>query len=69
MEIDRKTAVEIVVSAAAVLFFIGVVFVVGTTYGTNGDISGQGGLAVVGSIVLFVLVMTGVGAWLSRQEF
>jgi len=69
MEIDRELVVEVAVSGAAVLLFVVVVFFIGSTYYTESGISNQGGLALVGSIVLFVLVMSAIGVWLSRQEF
>jgi hypothetical protein len=69
MNIERETVVEAGVSFAAVLVFIAAVVGVGTAFGTDGgNLSGTGGLAVLGAVVLFIAVMTGVGYWLSSQE-
>jgi hypothetical protein len=68
MDIERETVVEAGVSFAAVLVFIAAVAVVGTTFGTDNGLSGTGGLAVLGAVVLFVVVMTLVGYWLSFRE-
>ncbi|WP_336001539.1 DUF7472 family protein [Halorientalis halophila] len=68
MNIERETVVEAGVSLAAVLVFIAALVVVGSTFGTNGDLSGTGGLAVIASVGLFIVVMTAVGYWLSFRE-
>ncbi len=68
MEIERETVVEAAVSFAAVLVFIGAVALVGMQFQTNGGISETGGLAIVGTIVLFVFVMGGVGVWFASKE-
>ncbi|WP_115863139.1 DUF7472 family protein [Halorussus litoreus] len=66
MAIDQDTLREIVVGVGSVGLFVGLLYWVGTTYG-NGGLSETGALAVVGMIVAFVLLMTGVGFWMSRQ--
>lgn len=63
---DRETIVEAAVSTVAVLVFVAAVVVVGTTYG-NDDLSSSGGLAIVATIVGFVLVMLVVGILLDRR--
>ncbi len=68
MDIERETVVEAGVSFVAVLVFIAAVMGVGMTFGTNGDLSGTGGLAVLGAVGLFIVVMTLVGYWLSFRE-
>jgi hypothetical protein len=68
MDIERETVVEASVSFVAVLVFIGAVVAVGSTYRTNGHLSRTGGLAIVGAVVLFILVMTGVGLWFANQQ-
>lgn len=65
MELERETILEIVVSAAAVGIFVALIVAIGATYPT---LAGQGAFALIGSIVLFVLVMAGVGYWLSGQQ-
>jgi anaerobic C4-dicarboxylate transporter len=56
----RKIAVSVVAVAAFVL----IILWIGASFGGNA-LSATGGLALVGSIVLFILVMAGVGVWLS----
>lgn len=53
--------VEIAVSTAAVLLFVGLILVIGAVDGGGATLSARGALALVASIVLFVLVMTGIG--------
>lgn len=63
---DRETIVEAAISTVAVLIFVAAVVVVGTTYG-NDDLTSTGGVAIVVTIVGFVLVMTVVGIVLDRR--
>lgn len=69
MEIEREAVVQVVISAIALLTFIGATIYVATTYSANGGLTPQGGTALVGAIGLFVIVMLGAGIWLERQEF
>jgi len=69
MPIDRETILQVLVSTAAVALFIGAAVVVTETYSTNGNITGQGGIAMVGAIVVFIVAMAGAGLWLERQDF
>ncbi|UPV75426.1 hypothetical protein M0R89_04995 [Halorussus limi] len=64
--VDQETRREILVGAGSVGLFIALLVGVGMTYG-NGGLTQTGALAVVGVIVLFVLLMSGVGIWMSRQ--
>ena len=64
--VDKETRREILVGAGSVGLFIALLVGVGMTYG-NGGLTQTGALAVVGVIVLFVLLMSGVGLWMSRQ--
>jgi hypothetical protein len=68
MEIERETILQAGISFAAVLLFIAATVVIGTTFRTNGNISGTGGLAIIGAIAFFIVLMTGVGFWLAYQE-
>lgn len=65
MDIERETVREIVVSLGAVAFFVVVIVAIGATYWNGTSLSEVGGLALVGSIFLFVIVMTVVGYYLS----
>ncbi|EJN59780.1 hypothetical protein SAMN04487950_3234 [Halogranum rubrum] len=63
MAIEGETLKEIIVSVVAVGFFIALIVAIGAVYGPA--LTGVGGLALVGAIVLFVLVMAVVGFFLS----
>ncbi|WP_224448114.1 DUF7472 family protein [Haloprofundus salilacus] len=65
MELDGETLREIVVSVVAVSLFIVAVVVIGTNYGGS-NLDPTGGLALVASIALFVVLMALVGVFLSR---
>lgn len=69
MEIERETLVQIAISTVAFVTFVAAAVVVSTTYATDGTLSQQGGVALIGAIGLFVVVMLGAGLWLERQEF
>ncbi|WP_101295149.1 DUF7472 family protein [Halegenticoccus soli] len=64
MALEEEALREIVVSVVAVSFFIALILGIGATFGTG--LGQAGGLALVGSIVLFVLVMALVGFFLAR---
>lgn len=64
MDIEGETLREIVVSVVAVGVFVALILLIGATYGKA--LTGAGGLALVGAIALFILVMAGVGFFLSR---
>jgi hypothetical protein len=64
MEIDSEMRRKIAVSVVAVAAFVLIILWIGASFGGNA-LSATGGLALVGSIVLFILVMAGVGVWLS----
>ena len=64
MAIEGETLKEIAVSVVAVGFFIALIIGIGIAYGP--ELTGVGGLALVGAIVLFVIAMAVVGFALSR---
>jgi hypothetical protein len=64
--VDKETRREILTGVGSVGLFIALLAWVGATYG-NGSLTQTGALAVVGVIVLFVLLMTGVGYWMAQQ--
>ena len=66
MEIDAEMRRKIVVSVVAVGIFVGLILGVTTAFNGDGGLGSQGGLYLIGSIVLFVLGMAGVGIWLDR---
>ena len=61
---ERETLVEAVVSSVAVGLFLVVIVAVGLLYPS---LTGPGPLALIGSIVFFVLVMAAAGYWLAGQ--
>lgn len=69
MPLDRETVTQIVLSFVAVLLLIAGSVFVSTNYGTNGNLTQQGGVALVATIGLFVVVMLAAGLYLERREF
>jgi hypothetical protein len=67
MEIDREMLIQIGVSLVGVGVFIGAIVLIGVFFADNG-LTEQGALGLVGSIILFILVMTALGYWLSARE-
>ncbi|WP_276279830.1 DUF7472 family protein [Halorussus caseinilyticus] len=66
MEIDQETRREILVGVVSVGVFIALLMWVGATYG-DGSLTQTGAIAAVGVIVVFVLLMAGVGYWMAQQ--
>jgi len=64
---DRETKLEIVVGAAGVGLFILALIFIGTQFG-DGTMNERAGIALVGAIAGFVVVMTLLGYWLSGQK-
>jgi len=69
MDIEREAVVQVVISAIALVTFVAATVVVSTNYSTNGNLTEQGGVAIVGAIGLFVVIMVVAGLWMERQEF
>jgi len=69
MDIERETLLQIVISAVAVVFFVAAAAFVSQTYMVDTSIGPTGGVALVGVIGLFIVVMTVAGLWLERQQF
>lgn len=69
MEIERETLVQVAISTLGFVTFVAAAVYVASTYSTNGALSQQGGVAIVGTIGLFVVVMLGAGLWMERQQF
>ncbi|QHS16721.1 DUF7472 family protein [Halopenitus persicus] len=74
MDIDAELRRQIVVSLAAVLVFVVGLVAVGSRYGTGTGSSGEislapaGGIALVGLLGGFVLLMALVGVYLMRAN-
>jgi polyferredoxin len=69
MDIERETIAQIAISAIAFATFIAASVFVSLTYSANDHLTQQGGVAIIGAIGLFVVVMLGAGIWMERQEF
>jgi hypothetical protein len=65
MALEAEMRRKIVVSIVTVAAFIGIIIGIGVTF-HDGGLGSTGGLALIGSIVLFVLLMAGVGVFLSQ---
>lgn len=63
--VEEEMRRKIGVSTAVVLGFIGLILGIGMTYNSDG-LSSTGGLALAGTVLLFVLVMAVVGVFLAR---
>ena len=66
MELEEGMVQKIAVSVVAVSFFVALVVGIGVMYGGSAGFGATAGLALVGSIVLFILLMAVVGIWLAR---
>ncbi|MFB6122118.1 MAG: hypothetical protein ABEJ78_01485 [Haloferacaceae archaeon] len=64
MELEEGMVQKIVVSVLAVGVYVALILGIGVTYNHDG-LGATGGLALTGSIALFVLAMAGVGLFLS----
>ena len=64
MDVDRDTVVEIAVSVGAVGLFVAVIVAIGSAY-NQGGLSTDGGMALVGAITGFVVVMSLLGLGLA----
>ncbi len=69
MDVDRETVYQLLLAGGAVGLFIAGSLFVSTTYGPDGTLTAEGGLMLVATIGLFVVVMLGAGIWLERQDF
>ena len=63
MDLEEGMVKKIVVSVVTVAVFVGIVLFIGVTY-NDGGLGSTGGLALVATIGLFVLVMAAVGVFL-----
>lgn len=66
MDVERETMIEIAVSVLAVALFAAGIIAIGNATGGQRPTE-AGGLALVGAVFLFILVMAGIGLFLERQ--
>lgn len=64
MDIDAELRRQILVSLLAVAVFLAGLVLIGMTYGTGTSLPPAGGLALVGLLAGFVVLMALVGAYL-----
>jgi len=77
--VERRTVAELALSALAIAVFVAGSYVVSTTYAAPGNATSnasvppsvvpEGGLALVGVIAAFVLVVAVAGLLMYRQDF
>ncbi|QKY20812.1 hypothetical protein B4589_010635 [Halolamina sp. CBA1230] len=63
MDIEEGMGRKIVLSIVAVVLFIVSFVVVGTTFGVDGELTETGGLAMLGALVGFILLMGALGLY------
>ena len=64
---DRETKLEIGVGVVGVGSFLAALVLIGVQY-ADGGLSEQGGIALLGAIVGFIIAMVALGYWLSGQR-
>jgi hypothetical protein len=64
MDLEEGMLRKVAVSVAAVVLFVAAILLVGLTY-NEGGLGSVGGLALIGTIVAFILVMAGIGVFLA----
>lgn len=78
MDADRKTVLELAAGTFIVVAFTAGAYVVSLTYGASGNgtnssmapaVEPTGGLALVGTIAAFILVVAGIGLFMYVQDF
>ena len=62
-DLEEGMVKKIVVSVVTVAVFVGLILFIGVNY-NDGGLGNTGGLALVATIALFILVMAGVGVYL-----
>jgi uncharacterized membrane protein len=65
MELEEGMVRKIAISVGAVSVFVALVVGIGTSY-NDGGLGSTGGLALVATIAVFILVMAGVGIFLAE---
>jgi len=72
MELDRATIAQVVVSVIAVAMFVAGLVVISTMYGSESggevQVSADGGLALIGLIAAFIIVMPALGYMVEQMK-
>jgi hypothetical protein len=72
MDVDPEMVRQVVLSAGATLIFVVAAVAVSSTYGETEsgiDLTPTGGLALLGVLVVFIVLLAIAGLWLERQDF
>lgn len=69
MDVDRETVHQLLLAGGAVVLFILGALYVSSTYGTDGNLTTDGGMMLVATLGLFILAMLGAGLLLERKEY
>ena len=69
MDVDRETVHQLLLAGGAVALFIAGALFVSSNYRTNGNLSAEGGMMLVGTLGFFIVLMLGAGLWLERNEY
>jgi hypothetical protein len=64
--IADETIIEAVASIGVVAVFVGIIVAIGVRFDGSG-LTPEGGWALVGAILLFVFLVSSVGAWLAAR--
>ena len=67
--LDQETIWQIGVATGAVVVFLAIAIAVSSVFSANGNISAMGGMALVGAIAAFILLLSVAGLWLERKNF
>jgi len=68
MDIEEGMGRKIVLSIAAVVLLIVSFVVVGTTFGVDEGLSATGGLAMLGALTGFIVLMGALGLYFASQD-
>ncbi|GAB7093850.1 hypothetical protein JCM30237_10020 [Halolamina litorea] len=68
MEIEEGMGRKIVLSIVAVVLFIVSFVFVGMTYNVDGALTSTGGLALLGTLVGFILLMGALGVYFASRD-
>lgn len=68
MDIEEGMGRKIVLSIVAVVLFIASFIFVGATYGGSDGLTETGGLALLGALVGFILLMGALGVYFASRD-
>lgn len=66
MDLEEGMVRKITAATVTVVGFLALIVLIGMTWGGGEGLDRTGALALVGSIVLFIVAMAGVGLYLDR---